>query len=155
MLRLGFQNIGGFPRERNKIKEENIRIGISTYSFDIFGIVETNTYWRLVPKDLKLHNRLKHRWDSLHLSMAFNGSSAPRTSRQFGGVALLSMNKAAHRVIDKGLDASGLGRWCWTQYRGKASNTLRVIGPQGTSVCRRSPHVRRIPYKSGHFFSIF
>ncbi len=91
MLRLGFQNIGGFPRERNKIKEENIRIGISTYSFDIFGIVETNTYWRLVPKDLKLHNQLK----------------------------LLSMNKAAHRVIDKGLDASGLGRWCWTRYRGK------------------------------------
>jgi hypothetical protein len=91
MLRLGFQNIGGFPRERNKIKEENIRIGISTYSFDIFGIVETNTDWRLVPKDLKLHNRLK----------------------------LLSMNKAAHRVIDKGLDASGLGRWCWMRYRGK------------------------------------
>ncbi len=59
-LRLGFQNIGSFPRERNKIKEENIRIGISTYSFDIFGIVETNTDWRLVPEDLKLHSQLKH-----------------------------------------------------------------------------------------------
>ncbi len=59
-LRLGFQNIGSFPRERNKIKEENIRIGISTYSFDIFGIVETNTDWRLVPEDLKLHSWLKH-----------------------------------------------------------------------------------------------
>ncbi len=26
-----------------------------------------------------------------------------------------------------------------------------IIGPQGTSMCRRSPRVSRIPYKSGHF----
>jgi len=26
-----------------------------------------------------------------------------------------------------------------------------VVGPQGTSMCRRSPRVSRIPYKSGHF----
>ncbi len=37
------------------------------------------------------------------------------------------MNKAAHRVIEKGSDTSGLGRWCWTQYRRKVSNALRVI----------------------------
>ena len=89
--------------------------------------METNTDWRLVPEDLKLHSWLKHWGESLHLSMAFNGTSAPRTSRQFGRVALLSMNKAAHRVIEKGSDTSGLGRWCWMRYCGKVSNTLRVI----------------------------
>jgi hypothetical protein len=30
-----------------------------------------------------------------------------------------------------------------------------MIGPQGTSMCRRSPGVHRIPYKSGQFFSHF
>jgi len=32
---------------------------------------------------------------------------------------------------------------------------LAVIGPQGTSIVRRSPHVSRIPYKSGQLFSHF
>jgi len=32
---------------------------------------------------------------------------------------------------------------------------LYIIGPQGTSMCNRGPRVRRIPYKSGHFFMTF
>jgi hypothetical protein len=42
-LRNGFQNIGDFPREKNKLKEGNIKVGLSTWDFDIFGIAETNT----------------------------------------------------------------------------------------------------------------
>ena len=30
-----------------------------------------------------------------------------------------------------------------------------VIGPQGTSIVKRSPRVCRIPYKSGQLFSYF
>jgi len=32
---------------------------------------------------------------------------------------------------------------------------LKLIGPQGTSIVRRSPRVCRIPYKSGQLFSHF
>jgi hypothetical protein len=32
---------------------------------------------------------------------------------------------------------------------------VSVVGPQVTSMCRRSPHVHRIPYKSGQFFPHF
>ena len=32
---------------------------------------------------------------------------------------------------------------------------LILIGPQGTSIVRRSPRVSRIPYKSGQLFSHF
>jgi hypothetical protein len=32
---------------------------------------------------------------------------------------------------------------------------LGIIGPQGTSIVRRSPRVCRIPYKSGQLFSHF
>jgi hypothetical protein len=31
----------------------------------------------------------------------------------------------------------------------------KIIGPQGTSIVRRSPRVCRIPYKSGQLFSHF
>jgi hypothetical protein len=32
---------------------------------------------------------------------------------------------------------------------------INIIGPQGTSMCSQGPHVHRIPYKSGHFFTTF
>jgi len=47
--------------------------------------------------------------------------------QQFGSVALLSLNKSSHRVIRKGIDTMGLGRWSWTRYRGKNNLTLCII----------------------------
>jgi hypothetical protein len=39
--------------------------------------------------------------------------------------------------------------------RGKGCGDATIIGPQGTSIGRRSPRVSRIPYKSGQLFSHF
>jgi hypothetical protein len=36
-----------------------------------------------------------------------------------------------------------------------SENKTQIIGPQGTSIGRRSPRVSRIPYKSGQLFSHF
>ncbi len=41
-LRVAFQNIGGFPTTHTDIKEDYIRIGLSLFDIDIFGIAETN-----------------------------------------------------------------------------------------------------------------
>jgi len=48
ILRIGFQNAGGFPTQKGKAKEDNIRQGILKWDFDIFGMVETNLDWRLL-----------------------------------------------------------------------------------------------------------
>jgi len=130
VLRLGFQNISGFPVDKSKQKEDTIFTGISTWTFDIFGVAEANLDWRLLPEDSKLHARTKSWWTSLHISHAFNYTRPPIQPLQYGG-------KAAHRVMDKGQDASGLGHWCWTKYRGRNGQTLRVVSayrpnpPQG------------------------
>ena len=50
----------------------------------------------------------------------------PVDRRQWGGNAIFSINKAAHRVIDKGSDPLKLGRWCWTKYRGRDNHILKV-----------------------------
>jgi hypothetical protein len=47
--------------------------------------------------------------------------------QQYGGNVLFSINNAAHRVMEAGRDASGLGRWTWTRYRGRNNITTRVI----------------------------
>lgn len=40
---------------------------------------------------------------------------------------MFSLNKTSHRVVRKGQDKSGLGRWSWVKYRGKDNITFRVI----------------------------
>ena len=39
----------------------------------------------------------------------------------------MSLNKTAHRVIGKGVDPTGQGRWCYSTYRGKNNIKLRVV----------------------------
>jgi hypothetical protein len=127
ILRIGFQNIGGFPIDRGKHKEGIIRKGITRWEFDVFGLAETNVDWRIVREEDKLYFRTKEWWESLHLSWTHNSTQKPITARQFGGTAIFSMGPAAHRVVDKGADPSNLGRWTWTRYRGKNNYTLRII----------------------------
>jgi hypothetical protein len=59
VLRIGFQNIGGFPSRHNKLKDEVILQGLNLWEFDIIGFAEVNLDWHLVPEHLKLHTRTK------------------------------------------------------------------------------------------------
>ena len=69
ILRVGFQNIGGFSTELNKLKDDIIRCGVITWQFDIFGFAETNVDWRLLPEEAKLHFRTKEWFESLQPSL--------------------------------------------------------------------------------------
>ena len=104
ILRVGFQNIGGFPTQRGKLKEDSIRQGLTRWDFDVFGMAEINLDWRLVKEQDRFPTRTKEWWTQQHVSWAYNRNSEPRQTRQYGGSALFSIDKAAHRVIGKGCD---------------------------------------------------
>jgi hypothetical protein len=53
-LRVGFQNIGGFSLNNNSYKDELIREGINTFDFDIMGLAEMNTNWRMMDEQSRL-----------------------------------------------------------------------------------------------------
>jgi len=125
-LRIGFLNIGGLSVQQDNFKDEELRKGISTWEFDIFGIAETNIDWRLVPEKDRLFARTREWRESIHLSFSYNVTTPPVDRRQWGGNALFSIDKAAHRVVEKGSDPFKLGRWCWTMYRGRDNHILKV-----------------------------
>jgi hypothetical protein len=127
IVRLGFQNVGGFPAQRRKIKEDIIRLGLHKWEFDIFGFAETNVDWRTLKEEEKLPFRTSEWWDTQHVSWSHNRTCPPRQTRQFGGTALFSINQAAHRAIEKGWDKSNLGRWTWTRFQGRNDQMLRVV----------------------------
>jgi len=110
-----------------KLKEDNIRLGIKKWDFDIFGIAEINLDWRVLNEQERLPHRTKEWWEHQHISWAHNRNLPPRQAREYGGTALFSVNKAALRVIGKGQDQTNLGRWSWTRYKGKGNHTLRIL----------------------------
>lgn len=95
-LRIGFQNVGGFPAQRGKLKEDNIKIGLNKWEFDVFGFSETNLDWRLLREEEKLPLRTQEWWETQHISWTHNRTGPTSTVRQFGGNALFSINQAAH-----------------------------------------------------------
>jgi hypothetical protein len=76
---------------------------------------------------MRLYNRTRQWWESLHLSFAHNTTFPPSRVCQYGGTALFSIDKTAHRAFQRGSDKTKLGRWCWTRYKGKNGHTLTVI----------------------------
>ncbi len=119
-LRIGFQNAGGFPTKLGKLKEDAIHHGLVKWEFDIFGMIEMNLNWRMLPEQENLPiTRTKEWWNQQHVSWTHNRTFEPRQPRQYGGAAIFSANKAAHRAVEKSYDESNLGRWVWTRYNGE------------------------------------
>jgi hypothetical protein len=54
VFRIGFQNIGGFPKSRTKFKEEILRQGLCKWEFDVFGMAKTNLDWRMCQEENKI-----------------------------------------------------------------------------------------------------
>jgi hypothetical protein len=77
ILRVGFQNIGGFQKSRTKFKEEIIRQGLCKWDFDVFGMAEMNLEWRLCQEENKIPFRTKEWWDHQHVSWSNNTTNPP------------------------------------------------------------------------------
>jgi hypothetical protein len=109
------------------IKEDYIKLGLSNWDVDIFGIAETNLELRLLKEEDKLWARTREWWEHLHISFCYNCTFPAIQEKQFGGTATFLINDIAHRVVDKGKDATQLGRWSWSKLRGKNGHTLAII----------------------------
>jgi hypothetical protein len=131
-FRIVLWNLGGFPVSRTSGKSKVIEEAIRELGADAICLTETNVNWNKVDIHNRLHERFLGWWQKLSINIAHYATLPPKkmsatTPLQFGGVALLSINDGAARVIAKGQDATGLGRWAWTQYQGKDGHSLRVV----------------------------
>lgn len=128
ILRIAQININGIPESKDEEKNVQLRQAINDYDLQIVGLSETNRCWHLLEEDNQWRNRTKGWWETSHSSIAYNVQDGElSTSFQPGGTTVLSINEAAHRVMEIGRDDLGLGRWSWTKFRGKHNVTVKVI----------------------------
>jgi hypothetical protein len=57
---------------------------------------------------------------------AFNTNEA-FALKQYGGTFQLTMGQLASRVTDTGVDDRNLGRWAWTQFKGRHGHSTHIV----------------------------
>ena len=126
-FRIGLLNTGGIPVDATNLKTTILRQYITKVRPDAIALTETNVHWKNVAVQGRLPEGTLGWWESLNLNTAYYEEYNAGSSFQPGEVSLWSINKAAHRVMEKGVDPRGLGRWAWTRYKGRDGVALRVV----------------------------
>jgi hypothetical protein len=127
ILRIGFVNCNGIPPLNAHPKNSSIFTTLTDHSFDIVGMAEVNLCWNKIASSQRWKSRTLGWWETSSSILAYNINDISNSYYQPGGTMQISINKAAHRIIQQGRDPSGLGRWCWSLFRGKHNILLRVI----------------------------
>ena len=131
-LRIGFQNFSGFSNKNHDPVDQSLRKWVTEQEFDVFGISETNLFWPNVKKELQMGERISGWWNPLttRVSIAYNKQDKEfghYRTRQYGGVAQISLGNAALKFQGSGRDPRELGRWTWHWYKGTNNKSLRII----------------------------
>lgn len=120
VIRLWFTNPCGIRVDPNHIKsDDSFRFLRRESKCDIFGMAETNVHWYRLYNNASLYSRVKNRWKYFKIATSHNKHENLVTSQR-GGPCTVSIWQAACRHFQKGEDESGLGRWSWLAFRGKA-----------------------------------
>ena len=117
-FRIHSQNIQNIPVEAYKLKSQSIAKELKKKLADAYMWQEVGLCWSKVSKN----DTWKSRTQRLHLhsNFAYNNTDINNSvPYQPGGVGVILTNTLSPRVIGKGKDSTGLGRWTWTRLRGK------------------------------------
>jgi hypothetical protein len=127
ICRIGLLNPSGFTLMGGSAKDDQIKALLQQMEVDVMCFPEVNVCWhKLTPRN-RLEERTLGWFETMHRSVAYNYRDREAKRHQYGGTAILSINNAACRVMGSGRDATGLGRWTWTRFRGRNGITTRII----------------------------
>ena len=126
-IRIAGWNVNSFPLSNRSIKFQDMIQHLLIQQYDIIAINETNKNWKLVDHEQRPWRTLTGVWQSVHINMQNNTMDLTADKFQPGGTGIISTNESAHRIMCKGADSTGLGRWSWNKYRGKYRMTLIIV----------------------------
>ena len=125
-IRIGYQNIHGFPEPTNTVKYDTLRqeSGEYRYQFDLHSFREVNRRWNILPQDKQFRALTKGWWEKpgIFLSWLHNDEE---DVIQYGQVATVANHCLTSSKTDNGNDI--MGRWTWITFRGKHNTHTTII----------------------------
>jgi hypothetical protein len=89
-----------------------------------------NINWLLIKQSDKLEYKCKEWFENTAFITANNKTINDHMKlkrHQWRGTALVTRGKLVHNIGKMGVDAAGLGRWCWMQFVGKNNKSTSII----------------------------
>jgi hypothetical protein len=126
-FRVGMQNINMLPASAHHYKSRQLVNHIREGEYDIFFMNEVGLYWN----KLDACDQWAERVTSLNDSTAVfaNNTTELELSEtlQYGGVGMVATGETKHRILSRGKDPTGMGRWVWMRMEGKANLRVRLV----------------------------
>jgi hypothetical protein len=131
-LRIILQNPNGI---KTNLSDHDFHFSLSTchqIGAGILCLAETNTNWNMLSQPSNTHRIMRKVWTTSNLQVS-QGKESFKSSYQPGGTLTAIVGRWTSRVISKGVDPHGLGRWSYITIRGKGDKIITVI--TGYRVC--------------------
>jgi hypothetical protein len=129
-FRLAFLNVDTFSALASDPKNGTSWATFKKWQIDVWGWAEINVNWLLVKQSDKLEYRFKEWFENTAVITANNKTIKDQMKlkrHKWGGTALGARCKLVHNIGKRGVDETGLGRWCWMQFVGKNNKSTRII----------------------------
>jgi len=96
------------------------------FGITALSLPKTNSDWSLPHQRSQLHRALRSTWSN-SVSQVSHADETFLSSYQPGGTATIVCSRWATRVIDKGQDHLGMGRWSYITLRGKQNKKVTIV----------------------------
>ena len=93
---MAFQNVESLPKGQNSDKNRRLFDFCLEWKVNIFGMAEVNRQWHRVDLQDRFQDRFRGWWESLHTSVGYNCHDNGARHFQWGGTALLLVNRVVH-----------------------------------------------------------
>ena len=111
----------------DKLKIMRLKALVLLTDADVATTQEDSTNWAKLPAENRPRERCKNWFKRIGVHSAYNQNLLDKPGTYLpGGVSVWSMNEAVGRFAGNGVDASMLGRWCYTRLRGRNGIRTRV-----------------------------
>ena len=121
-LRLVLENYNSLCVFVSKKKVHDVNEMITRYEIDGLGGCETQADWRYELYEQRFHEQLA-KVKAKKSVVGFNCTERRIVRDQKGGTVMMAVGRFSTFVLDKGVDSTGLGRWCWILVGGPEKKT--------------------------------
>ena len=113
-FRIMLHNINRLPINGDSTKSYKLISTIANKQIDVALMTEVGLFWKVINNKDRWYERIGEAFWSTKHEFAYNTTEPARTDPvQWGGVGIMAVSDASHRVVSQGSDPSGLGRWAW------------------------------------------
>ncbi len=133
-IRIAMENFNSLCVMSGNVKITALNNMCREYKVDILCGCETQIIWQQVPQSSKFHNLFGAGTETR--SVVAHNINERMQPNQFGGYAMMAMNTISSKVIDTGVDITGLGRWCWMLLGSGWKKTRIVMAYQPSNLGR-------------------